>query len=182
VQFAVHGADIGAVMPIGKLAPRCLRSRLLAGGKDRMLRSRTLDTDEFTKIEDFYKKNRYDSPISADDHFLVIENEDEIIGALRVCNEEGVFVLRGMHVADALQRQSIGSELLVYFCDFIDNKECYCIAHRYLKSFYGRVGFEEPELCEVPEFLNARLHHYQTKLGLDVLLLSKPAIVNQASR
>jgi N-acetylglutamate synthase-like GNAT family acetyltransferase len=147
-----------------------------------MLISRTLDTEEFTKIQSFYKKNQYDSPIFPDEHFLVIENQDEILGALRICNEEGAFVLRGMRVADSFQRQGIGSQLLDYFSDFIDNQDCYCIAHRHLKSFYGRVGFEDPDPNKVPEFLNARLQLYQSKIGLDVLLLYKPAIGNQVAR
>lgn len=143
--------------------------------------TRILDPAEITLIKDFYQKYQYDQPISPDDHFLVIQNEGGIIGALRVCHEEGVFILRGMRVADAFQRQGVGSHLLDYFSEFIDNKGCYCIAKTYLQSFYERVGFEEIKQGEAPDFLKARLHHYQTKLGLDVRLLYKPATGNHVA-
>lgn len=146
-----------------------------------MLISRTLERDEFSNIVEFYRRNGYDSPISPDDHFLVIENENEIMGALRVCVEEGVLILRGMRVADSFQRQGIGSKLLNFFHDFMGSKDCYCIAHSHLGDFYKQAGFEDIDPDRAPDFLKARLALYQTKLGLDVLLLYMPSPGIQAA-
>ena len=140
-----------------------------------------LSPAEYAKIEDFYLKNQYDRSLSPYDHFLVIDDGDEILAALRVCHEQGSYVLRGMRVSEDFQRRGFGSKLLDYFKEFIVNKGCYCIAHSYLKGFYGRVGFEEINLNEAPEFLTARFFHYRTELGRNVRLMYKPPTGDQVN-
>lgn len=135
--------------------------------------TRTLAPHEFQKIEAFYAENHYNQPVSPRDRIMVLEHEGKIHAALRVCQESGCSVLRGMRVSPAFQRQGLGSQLMAYFAEVTGNESCYCIAHAYLGGFYGQVGFEEIKTELTPEFLVARLKRYRIELGLDVILLYK---------
>jgi N-acetylglutamate synthase-like GNAT family acetyltransferase len=142
-----------------------------------MIATRVAHPGEFDRIAAFYRDNGYTPPISPADVIVVAEvagNEGALCGAVRLCNERSVIVLRGMRVREHMRRQGIGTRLLHAVESVIGGRECFCIPHRYLRSFYGQIGFVEIEPTEAPEFLRERWATYGREYGLDVILMRRP--------
>jgi N-acetylglutamate synthase-like GNAT family acetyltransferase len=134
---------------------------------------------EFERIAAFYRHNNYTPAINPADVIVVAEvaeneNESALCGAVRMCDEHSVLVLRGMRVCEGMRRQGIGTRLLQAVEPVIGGRECFCIAHRYLRSFYGRIGFVEIEPTEAPPFLRERWAAYGREYGLDVIVMRRP--------
>ena len=132
---------------------------------------------EFERITAFYRDNAYRPTIRPTDTIVVSENEGVLCGAVRLCEENGVLVLRGMRVSKGMQRRGIGTRLLRAVEPLIGERECFCIPHRYLRSFYGRISFEEIDLAEAPAFLRQRRARYRREHGLDVIIMRRSGAV-----
>jgi predicted N-acetyltransferase YhbS len=120
----------------------------------------------------FLRREGYTSAVSPADHVFVATVGGELAGVVRLSTEHGVLVLRGMRVRSDLQRQGIGSQLLIRLTEAIGGDLCYCIPRGWLQSFYGSVGFEEVAESGAPPFLAERLQHYRQK-GLDVVIMRR---------
>jgi N-acetylglutamate synthase-like GNAT family acetyltransferase len=125
------------------------------------------------RVLSFYARNQYDQAIAHDDILLIAEESGAIQGALRLCREEGLLVLRGMRVAKDYQERGIGRLLLRRAVDQLASQECFCIPHRHLRAFYQEAGFQEVDPATVPTFLADRLSKYRNRLGLDVILMRR---------
>ena len=147
-----------------------------------MLTTRTLQPEEFESIGSFYGKNQYRAAIEPCDLFIVAEESGAIRAAVRLCHQEGILLLRGMRVAPAFQRRGIGSHLLRFVESTIADEVCYCIPHTYLRSFYGRIGFGEIASDEAPRFLRERCEQYESENGLDVIIMRRPSLIDDAAR
>jgi N-acetylglutamate synthase-like GNAT family acetyltransferase len=123
----------------------------------------------------FYRASGYQPEISPGDIIITAEQNGEICGALRVCEEEGKLVLRGVRVVEALRRQGIGTRLLRAAEVAIGSRDCFCIPHRYLAGFYGRVGFVEIGLEKAPAFLRERCARYRRQHNVDALVMHRAA-------
>ena len=112
------------------------------------------------EIGAFYETVGYGGGVSRDDVTLAARLDGRLVGAVRLCAEGGVFVLRGMQVAPAFQGRGIGRVLLDYCVPYLDKGPSYCVPYEHLTDFYGRVGFvvAPPEL--LPTFLAERLAGY----------------------
>ena len=126
--------------------------------------------EERSEIAAFYLKTGYTVPLTDDDRILVAERDQHIVGALRICSEGGVAVVRGMRVLEELRRKGIGESLLVAAADVLGSEACYCIPHAHLESFYGRIGFRKLPVRRAPGFLQERWHEYGRR-GLDVIIM-----------
>jgi N-acetylglutamate synthase-like GNAT family acetyltransferase len=135
---------------------------------------REAEPSEFARISAFYRESGYRPPISRSDLFILAEEDHVICGALRLCVEEGVLVLRGMRVAPDRQRRGIGTQLLGFAVATAAGRECFCIPHRRLIGFYAQVGFVEIADAEAPEFLRERRRRYDEEYGLDVTVMRLP--------
>jgi GNAT superfamily N-acetyltransferase len=140
------------------------------------LKVRTLERDEMERAASFYLENGYDSALDEQDTFLVVEEGNAIVAALRLCREGGDVVLRGMRVRDLHRRRGIGTALLQHAAAVLKDESCYCIPFRSLEKFYGQIGFEVVEPAEAPDFLRDRIRIYRVKLGLDVILMYRPGM------
>ncbi len=138
-----------------------------------MARIRTAYPQEFEDVAAFYRRNDYLPEIDRDDSLVVAEREGALCGAVRLCEEHGVLVLRGMRVTQAAQRRGIGTMLLETAAALIGGRECYCVPHRYLCRFYAHIGFEEIEPCRAPPFLQQRWAEYQREYDLDVIIMRR---------
>jgi predicted N-acetyltransferase YhbS len=127
------------------------------------------------RIASFYAHNQYGQPLSEDDIQFFAEKDGGICGALRLCREHGVLVLRGMRIASEQQRKGIGRLLLQKAVEAIHGEVCYCIPHRHLAAFYQEAGFAEANAAAAPTFLADRLVKYREDLGLDVILMRRPS-------
>ena len=134
--------------------------------------------DEFERVAAFYRASAYRPPLAVTDRFIIAEDEAGICGALRLCSEEGLLVLRGMRVAPSRQRQGIGTQLLERAAGAIGERECCCIPHRILSGFYAQAGFEEIAVGEAPAFLRDRWRQYTEGYALDVILMRRPAVAS----
>jgi N-acetylglutamate synthase-like GNAT family acetyltransferase len=139
-----------------------------------MLVTRKAHPEESERIVAFYRDNDYRPAISPADVIVVAEHEGVLCGAVRLCREHGVLVLRGMRVSEVMRGQGIGTGLLQAVAPVIGARECFCIPHRHLCSFYGRAGFVEIEATEAPAFLCERCAAYRRAYGLDVVIMRRP--------
>jgi GNAT superfamily N-acetyltransferase len=142
-----------------------------------MVVTREARPGEFERIAAFYRDTGYTPPINPADVIVVAEvaeSKRALCGAVRVCDEHAVLVLRGMRVCEGMRRQGIGTHLLEAVEPVIGGRDCFRIPHRYLRSFYGRIGFAEIEPSEAPEFLRERWAAYGREYGLDVILMRRP--------
>jgi predicted N-acetyltransferase YhbS len=116
--------------------------------------------DELARIEEFYKQAGYRGGVSKADITLAAKVDGRLAGVVRLCDEAGVIVLRGMHVAPAFQRQGIGRSLLAHCVAHLDRGVAYCLPYDHLVAFYGHVGFVEARAEALPSFLGERLAGY----------------------
>lgn len=108
--------------------------------------------------------------MSARDRVLVATNHGSVVGAVRLCPEHGVIVLRGMQVLPEFRRMGVGTGLLRESVARIGSAICYTIPWRHLERFYGSAGFRRCVPSEAPPFLSARIEDYSSR-GMDVILM-----------
>lgn len=116
-------------------------------------------------IVDFYESVGYSASahIKEGNIFFTAKDEEEIIGIARLCKEEGVKTLRGMQVKKEYQRKGVGKQLLKIIDQEIGKQECWCLPHKHLENFYGRIKFVEVNNVEAPLFLQQRIKKYKKK-------------------
>jgi GNAT superfamily N-acetyltransferase len=86
----------------------------LAGKRDLLVTTRLACVEDFERVAAFYRDNDYRPSVSPADIFILAERDGVLCGVARLCEEEGVLVLRGMRVAAGVQRQGIGTRLLLH--------------------------------------------------------------------
>lgn len=112
-------------------------------------------------VRQFYRDVGYTPTISDNDLILVAFISDKVVGAARLCDENGTMVLRGMFVDKECQRKGVGTALLRELDTIIKSKECFCLPHDYLEGFYGQIGFEKIDVEYIPLHLKERLKEYE---------------------
>jgi RimJ/RimL family protein N-acetyltransferase/GNAT superfamily N-acetyltransferase len=112
------------------------------------------------RVRAFYVASGHSGLLAPADRLLVAERGSEIVGAVRLCVEEGVQVLRTMRVHPDLQRQGLGRRMLLHFETMLAGAECYCLPYAHLERFYGTIGFARVEPDALPPHLAARLGGY----------------------
>lgn len=120
----------------------------------------------------FYQGTGYAGGVDPADMVVLAEEEGRIIGALRLCQEHGTLVLRGMEVQEEWQRQGIGTRLLQVAVERVGQRTCYCLLHPHLEGLYGRIGFAPVKPASAPKFLRARQAEYR-KQGVETILMKK---------
>ena len=116
---------------------------------------------EFPQIESFYLGCGYSYALSGSDLVLRYMENGEIVGAVRLCFEQGYLVLRGMYVLKEKQGMGVGSALLVAAVEELGDRECWCIPYDHLVRFYGHAGFVKSTNRSTPRFLQDRLTKYK---------------------
>jgi N-acetylglutamate synthase-like GNAT family acetyltransferase len=137
-----------------------------------MVTIREASQEDSTKVVAFYRETEYLAPLSHVDRVLIAESDEGIIGALRLCRESEVLVLRGMRVLQGMRRRQIGTNLLSAASDILAEDTCYCIPHDYLEAFYRQVGFRKLPLPSAPAFLQDRWREYGRR-GLNVIIMRR---------
>lgn len=132
---------------------------------------------EHPDIAAFYETCGYSGGLTADDAVLVAVRDESLIGAVRLCSEHQVAVLRGMQVLPDFQRQGVGRALLDVCLSRLDDTVCYCISWSYLKQFYNSGGFECCDSTGVPDFLSGRYSCY-VQQGRDVIIMRRTIGMN----
>jgi predicted N-acetyltransferase YhbS len=125
-----------------------------------MVDIRIVQGDALARVADFYKLVGYGGAVSEADITLAADANGCMAGAVRLCDEDGVIVLRGMQVDPAFQRQGIGRSLLMHCMSYLEGRTAYCLPYAHLAAFYGAGGFEPVPPDTLPGFLAARLAGY----------------------
>lgn len=123
--------------------------------------------------EQFYKSVGYSGGIRDSDIVIISHQDSDVVGMTRLCREEGVFVLRGLYVAEALRGTGIGTKLLQAASKTIGKRECWGVPFRNLVKFYSSAGFIECKESGAPAFLVVRSKKYISE-GMDVVLVKRP--------
>jgi predicted N-acetyltransferase YhbS len=120
----------------------------------------------------FYEAVGYAGGVRDVDVVFVERRGDDVVGAVRLCREEGVLVLRGMYVSGDLRGTGIGTRMLEAVSGEIGDRECWCVPFNGLSDFYSRAGFSEYTSGDAPAFLLERLKRYKAG-GMDVILMKR---------
>lgn len=139
-----------------------------------MLNVEVIDETGLAQVRTFYEQVGYGGGVSEADTVLAASAGERIVGAVRLCKEHGVIVLRGMYVAPDCQRQGVGRALLTGCLPWLDRGEAFCLPYDHLIGFYREAGFEPAASNALPPFLRARLEGYLAK-GQRVLGMRRPA-------
>ena len=127
------------------------------------------------RVRAFYVSCGHSGELAAADRVLLAERDGEIVGAVRLCVEEGVQVLRTMRVRPDAQRRGVGRALLRRFDALLGPGPCYCLPYAHLTGFYGIVGFEETGPGALPPHLAARLAQYRAERpGVNMIAMRRP--------
>lgn len=126
-------------------------------------------------IDEFYKRNGSKGTARKDDLFFIAYSENEMVGCVRFCLEEGTPMLRTMYVDSLCRQKGVGKQLLKAFGDYLDTnkiKNVFCLPYTHLENFYGIINFNIVEANEVPKFLADRAAIY-TQNGTHTLFMRR---------
>lgn len=143
-------------------------------GPKKVILIRLSDGEDLAAVLEFYSEQQYSGGLNPSDRLIIAEEEDEIIGVLRVCEEHGYLLLRGMRVRHDMRRQGIGKRMLDLADTVIGHRTCYALAYPHLLTFYGRIGFASVDFSRGPVFLQARWANYRER-GVDTVLIKRSA-------
>ncbi len=130
---------------------------------------------EIGNLATFYRITDYGGSVALADRVVYATEEERIIGAGRLSEEEGVLVLRGMRVLKEHRGRGVGKAILDSLVIEGSSRDCYSIPYSYLRHFYAAKGFDKIKPSEAPDFLRDRLRDYRAR-GLDVILMRKKSI------
>jgi N-acetylglutamate synthase-like GNAT family acetyltransferase len=136
---------------------------------------RRAGAQELTGLLEFYRRSGYSPEVNPEDAFYIAVNEEAIIGVVRLAQEFGLTVLRGMRIAPEHQRRGIGTRLLHLLETDFGQADCYCIPYEHLVEFYGQIGFQVLDAGSAPAHLSERLASYRTRgEGKPYILMHRP--------
>ncbi len=133
---------------------------------------RLAKSSDLPQVASLYHEAGYGGGIDGNDEVFVATSNENLVGAVRLCSEDGVIVLRGMQVSGAFQRQGIGAQLLRACTLHLDRGPSFCLPYSHLAEFYGTASFETVRATELPDFLAKRLHLYLAR-GQDVIAMRR---------
>jgi GNAT superfamily N-acetyltransferase len=136
---------------------------------------------ELARIRAFYEGVGYGGGVGDSDLAFAATIDGRVAGAVRLCEEAGMIVLRGMHVAPAWQRQGIGRALLARCVPWLDRGEAFCLPYGHLIDLYGEAGFTLTPPKTLPRFLAERLEGYLSK-GQRVLAMRRPGTAHMPNK
>ncbi len=136
-------------------------------------------TGELELVQALYQVSGYQGVVDKNDLVLIACCGHEPVGAVRLCKEHHVTVLRGMQVRSGFQRKGIGKNLLDACMPYLDHELAFCLPYAHLISFYERAGFKAAACEEVPQFLGKRLADYLS-CGQNVIAMCRQPNVNIA--
>lgn len=139
-----------------------------------MMTTRAATPSDLPAVRALYAAGGYGGGIADGDRVIVATLEEAVIGAVRLCREDGVTVLRGMQVAPAHQRNGAGRAMLDACVDALGADVAYCLPYAHLVAFYGHAGFRLAGAGELPGFLKIRLAYYSASRQDVVAMIRVP--------
>jgi GNAT superfamily N-acetyltransferase len=131
---------------------------------------RFAEINEYPLVRRHYEACGYGGGLG-DNDAVVIAIDEQIIGAVRICNEYGLKILRGMYIKPSSQKKGTGSAMLKFLADNLDMYGCYCLPYKHLEAFYSIIGFQKILPEDAPEFLSKRLEEYLSKGSKEIIIM-----------
>ncbi|WP_137936829.1 GNAT family N-acetyltransferase [Chitinivorax sp. B] len=132
----------------------------------------TLTTAQIDLAHSLYRQVGYRHAWTTGETLFGAWSDELLVGCVRLCQEQGQSVLRGMQVLPSHQRQGIGRRLLATLVQSLDSEICYCVPYQHLLDFYAQAGFRSWPLNTAPAFLSERVARYRSE-GLSVDLMAR---------
>jgi GNAT superfamily N-acetyltransferase len=129
--------------------------------------------DEHSRVLSIYAAFGYRRAIDPADTVWLAEGGEDAVGIVRVAEEQGTLVLRGMRIVEHARRQRLGTRMLEAIAAWLGDRECYCVPYPHLVDFYGQIGFNVLEPAVAPEFLAERVAEYR-RSGQEAILMRRP--------
>jgi len=126
---------------------------------------------DLAAVEELYREWRYRGVVGPEDALVVADDGGRVVGVVRMTRERGCTMLRGMRVQPEYQRAGIGTRMLRFFVQQLDD-DCFCVPYAHLLGFYGQVGFDEVARADAPPFLVERARGYEAE-GLEVAIMRR---------
>lgn len=139
-----------------------------------MAHIRVANQSDAEKVDAFYARFSKSARMATSDSIMIAEEEGKVIGAIRLCTEEGYHVARTMIVDEEYRGKGIGKQMLAAFEELICNLDCYGIAYEYLKTFYGRIGFSPILEQKAPAHLQKRYREYIASGRGKFIIMKRP--------
>ncbi|MFK3737677.1 GNAT family N-acetyltransferase [Massilia sp. TN1-12] len=124
------------------------------------VRTRRATAADLEAVRALYAAGGYGGGVDVRGAVIVAVLDDAVVGAVRLCVEHGVRVLRGMQVGAGHRRRGIGRALLAACDEAVGDEVAYCLPYANLAAFYGRIGFRLAARDALPAFLQERLGGY----------------------
>jgi GNAT superfamily N-acetyltransferase len=137
-----------------------------------MVEVRRARPDELPAAQRFYAATGYHAPIDAAAAILLACQDRAIVGAVWLEHDQDLWVLRGMRVQPAHQRQGIGTQLLRAALEAASDQPVYCVPYAHVGRLLERAGFVPLPENQAPPTLLARATEYRAR-GLDVVLMRR---------
>jgi hypothetical protein len=115
----------------------------------------------FPEVRAFYASVGYSGIVTTNCTVVSAKCGHNIVGAVRLAQEDGVLVLRGMRTTASYQRQQIGTHMLWEVSGVLGARECFCLPHAWLEGFYGVIEFAKIQDDDAPAHLRQRLAEYR---------------------
>lgn len=106
--------------------------------------------------------------------FVIAEADGAIVGAVRLCREQGHLVLRTMQIVEVYRRRGVGGRMLRTLELLIEDEPCYCLPYTHLPAFYGMIGFRVIPAEQAPPHLQTRYRQGLAQ-GISFLVMERPA-------
>ena len=122
----------------------------------------------------FYETQGYEGGIAVADIPLGAWEDEELVGLVRLAPEQGLHLLRGMFIHARVQRQGIGTRMLIQLQPRMQHASHWLVCPDRLNAFYGQVGFHPVDTHVTPPHLLARAARYQTEARGTMNVLRRP--------
>ena len=134
---------------------------------------RRLLPEQHSALAQFYKRNQYKGKVKESDKIWVLTQIDgHVVAAVRLCQQAGFTMLRGVWVERGVRAKGLGSQLLRHLQSSGELHGCYCFPYLHLERFYAKHGFQRVE--QVPVALQPIFERYNRK-SAQVLLMTQQA-------
>ena len=125
----------------------------------------------------FYREQGYHSGWSNAERAFIATNNDEIVGSVKVETYNGVFVLRGMYIAEEYQSKGLGTAFIKHIEPILNEAVSYCLPFSHLAEFYGQIGFQSINPDNLPMSLTKRYRGYEVQ-GYQIIALHREQTIS----
>jgi N-acetylglutamate synthase-like GNAT family acetyltransferase len=127
--------------------------------------------ENFRTVNQFYRRQKHKGSARGDERVFMIEDDEQIIAAVRLVPYDGFYWLRSLYVEQSRQGHRLGSQLLA-FVHSNTQLPIYCFPYLHLDHFYQQAGYDFIYEDEMPQSIHQLYTRYNRK-GPGILAMAK---------